>query len=48
MRGGRRLVGRQDTQLLKQLGDDVETGDADRRANVWRLISLAKEETLVR
>jgi hypothetical protein len=28
---------------------DVELGDdAERKANVWRLISLAKEETLVR
>lgn len=51
MRGGRRLVGRQDTQLLKQIGgEDVEANDAEarKRANVWRLVLLAKEETLVR
>lgn len=50
MRRGRRGVGRQDTELLKQVddGEDVEVGNAKKGASVWRLLALAKEEIWVR
>ncbi len=50
MRRGRRGIGRQDTELLKQVDDggDMEVGSSQKGASVWRLLALAKEEIWVR